>query len=196
MMRDRQTRHPAAALLIGAILTACFSLPARADDTLWEALRAGTHVAMMRHALAPGTGDPGNFVVEDCSTQRNLNDVGRRQAEAIGARFRSKGIETAQVYSSRWCRCLETADLLDLGDVTPLPALNSFFQDRSKGPAQTAALKTFLSSRKAGEQIVLVTHQVNITALTDIFPASGEIVVVNVRADGTVDVAGRIPPDG
>ena len=150
----------------------------------------------MRHALAPGTGDPGNFVLEDCSTQRNLNDVGRRQAEAIGARFRSNGIETARVYSSRWCRCLETADLLGLGDVTPLPALNSFFQDRSKGPAQTAALKTFLSGRTAGEPMVLVTHQVNITALTDIFPTSGEIVVVNVRADGTVDVAGRIPPDG
>ena len=80
--------------------------------------------------------------------------------------------------------------------MTPLPALNSFFQDRSKGPAQTDALKTILSSRKAGAPIVLVTHQVNITALTDIFPTSGEIVVVNVRADGTVDVAGRIPPDG
>ena len=65
MMRGRLKHCPTAALLIGAILTACFGLPARADDALWEALRSGTHVAMMRHALAPGTGDPGNFVVDD-----------------------------------------------------------------------------------------------------------------------------------
>ena len=196
MTMSRHTRQPAAALLIGAVLVACLVLPARADEALWAALRSGTHVAMMRHALAPGTGDPGNFTLENCSTQRNLNDVGRRQAEAIGARFRSKGIEMPRVYSSRWCRCLETAELLGLGGVTPLPALNSFFRDRSKGPAQTSTLKTFLSGRKAGEPLILVTHQVNITALTDIFPTSGEIVVVNVRADGTVDIAGRIAPDG
>ena len=191
----RHVRLPvAAAVLIGAALISCV-LPAQADDTLWSALRSGTHVAMMRHALAPGTGDPENFRVGDCATQRNLNDAGRRQAEAIGSRFRSKGIGTSRVYSSQWCRCLETARLLDLGNVTPLPALNSFFRDRQKGPAQTADIKEFISSRSDGVLTVLVTHQVNITALTGVFPASGEIVVVKVAADGTVDVAGRIAPD-
>ena len=79
--------------------------------------------------------------------------------------------------------------------MTPLPALNSFFRDRQKGPAQTADIKEFLSNHSGGVPIVLVTHQVNITALTGIFPTSGEIVVVKVAADGTVDVAGRIAPD-
>ncbi|MGI9413659.1 MAG: histidine phosphatase family protein, partial [Hyphomicrobiales bacterium] len=91
--------------------------------------------------------------------------------------------------------CVDTAELLGLGNVTPLPALNSFFQDRGRGPAQTAALKSFLAGRTSGEPAVLVTHQVNITALTDIFPTSGEIVVVHVAPDGAVVVAGRIAPD-
>ena len=191
-------RHPrhllAAAALIAAVLTAC-TLSVRADEALWTALRAGTHVAMMRHALAPGTGDPDNFSLGDCSTQRNLNDVGRRQAAAIGERFRSNGIENPRIYSSQWCRCRETAELLGLGGVTPLPALNSFFRDRDKGPAQTADIKRFLSSSGSDRPIVLVTHQVNITALTNVFPASGEIVVVKVTPDGAVDVAGRIAPN-
>jgi len=187
--------HPrhltATAALIAAVLTACI-LPARADENLWTALRKGTHVAMMRHALAPGTGDPANFTLQDCSTQRNLDDTGRRQAAAIGTRFRSNGIAKPRIYSSQWCRCLETAELLNLGDVTLLPALNSFFRDREKGPSQTAEIKKFLSQKDDGASIVLVTHQVNITALTNVFPASGEIVVVRIAPDGTVEVAGRI----
>ena len=185
----------ALALALAAFVLGSYSLPAHASEALWSALRSGTHVAMMRHALAPGTGDPQNFRLGDCATQRNLNDEGRRQAEAIGSRFRSKGIGTPRIYSSQWCRCLETARLLGLDNVTPLPALNSFFRDRQKGPTQTADIKEFISSRSDGVPTVLVTHQVNITALTGVFPASGEIVVVKVAADGTVDVAGRIAPD-
>ena len=194
-MARRQLHHViAASVLIWAVLTACIP-SARADEALWAALRSGTHVAMMRHALAPGTGDPGNFVLDDCSTQRNLDDAGRRQAAAIGARFRANGVEQPRMYSSQWCRCLETAELLKLGEVTPLPALNSFFRNREKGPSQTADIKEFLLRINDGGPIVLVTHQVNITALTNVFPASGEIVVVKVAPDGSVDVAGEITPD-
>ena len=102
----------AGALALAALVLGSSSLPANASEALWSALRSGTHVAMMRHALAPGTGDPGTFRLGDCATQRNLNDEGHRQAEAIGSRFRSKGIGTSRVYSSQWCRCLETARLL------------------------------------------------------------------------------------
>ena len=89
-----------------------------------ENMLAGGHILMIRHALAPGTGDPANFQIGDCSTQRNLDDRGRDQARAIGDWLRSKGITSARIYSSQWCRCLETAKLLKLGPVAELPALN------------------------------------------------------------------------
>jgi broad specificity phosphatase PhoE len=149
-------------------------------------------VALIRHALAPGTGDPAHFVLEDCATQRNLSEEGRQQAREIGAAFRQNGITAARVLSSRWCRCLETARLLDLGTVEPFPALDSFFATRERGPDQTAELRKFLSQSYDGPPRVLVTHQVNITALTGIFPRSGEMIVVQPLADGAVQVLGRL----
>lgn len=95
-------------------------------------LKKPGHFAIMRHALAPGTGDPRNFDLTDCSTQRNLSEAGREQAKAVGELLRKSGIEKAGVYSSQWCRCLDTATLLGLGPVTELPALNSFFQQPEK----------------------------------------------------------------
>lgn len=166
-----------------ALLMAC-APPARADEKLWEALNRAGHFAIMRHALAPGTGDPANFQVKDCTTQRNLDDAGRAQARAIGEQFRARGITAAQVYSSQWCRCLETARLLGLGEVTELPPINSFFQDFSRREPQTEALRQWLSSRDLQAPLVLVTHQVNITTFTGVFPSSGEIVVVRRTADG------------
>ena len=106
-----------------------FASTARAqtkEAELWETLKTGNSVALMRHATAPGTGDPPGFQVDDCSTQRNLDQEGREQARGIGERFRERGISKVKVYSSQWCRCLETARLLELGEVTELPDLNSF----------------------------------------------------------------------
>ncbi|WP_353248766.1 histidine phosphatase family protein [Salinisphaera sp. T31B1] len=164
-----------------------------ADDTaLWHRLASGEAIALMRHASAPGTGDPAGFVLDDCATQRTLSAAGRTEARAIGQRFREHGIARASVYSSQWCRCLETARLLGLGPVRPLPALNSFFEDRDKGRARTAAIEQRLAEADTGVQI-LVTHQVNITALTGVFPASGEIVVVRPDSHGLA-VIGRIAP--
>ena len=133
---------------------------------------------MIRHALAPGTGDPAHFDIDDCSTQRNLSAEGRRQAVNLGDLFRRNGIERAEMFSSAWCRCHETAVLMNLGDVRTLPALNSFFEARSREEEQMAALTAWLSGRQSADPIVLVTHQVNITALTDVFPGSGEIIFV------------------
>ena len=163
------------------------------EQSLWQALRSGEAAALMRHALAPGTGDPGNFDVDDCATQRNLSERGRQQARDTGERFRHNGIEQAKVYSSRWCRCLETARLMAVGEVMPFEGLNSFFRDRSTEPAQSAATRELIADQVAagGPPLLLVTHQVNITALTDVFPASGEIIVVAPDADG-LRVLGRI----
>ncbi|TAH45876.1 MAG: histidine phosphatase family protein [Betaproteobacteria bacterium] len=163
---------------------------------LWAALLDGRHVALMRHATAPGIGDPSNFRVDDCRTQRNLSEEGRSQALAIGERFRAHGITRAAVYSSQWCRCLDTARLLGLGDVTPFAGLNSFFRDRGREAASTAAVRALIAREvRPGRPLVLVTHQVNITALSGVHPASGEIVVLRVDGDEW-QVAGRLAGEG
>ena len=166
----------------------------QADESLWRALRDGQAAVLMRHALAPGTGDPARFSLEDCATQRKLSNEGRQQAREIGDAFRANGIPAATVRSSRWCRCLETARLLDLGPVQPFPALDSFFAARERGPTQTAELREFLSRPHVGPPRVLVTHQVNITALTGVFPSSGEMIVIQPVADGEIRILGRLNP--
>lgn len=164
--------------------------PARADEAAWQALRSGGHALLLRHALAPGTGDPSNFVLTDCATQRNLSAAGRDQARRLGAAIRAGGVRVDRVLSSRWCRALETARLMEVGTVEPFPPIDSFFQDRGEGPAQTRAVEAFLAGLD-DETVVMVTHQVNITALTGIVPRSGEGVVVKPSPEG-VTVVGRL----
>ncbi len=173
-----------------------FGSRAWADENLWEVLRSGTAVGLIRHTLAPGGGDPAHFQLEDCATQRNLSAAGRQQARAIGAAFRRNGIATARVLSSRWCRCLDTARLLDLGPVEPFPPLDSFFAYPERADSQMAALREFLSRPYAGSPRVLVTHQVNITALTNVMPQSGELIIVQPLTGGQVRVLGRLEPGG
>ena len=165
------------------------------EATLWKALREGGHVALMRHAIAPGVGDPASFRLGDCATQRNLSEEGRAQARAIGARFRDQGVARAAVHSSRWCRALETAELLALGPVTPVPGLDSFFTDRGAEATRLAEIRKLVASHPAdAPPLVLVTHQVNITALSGVFPASGEIMVMRIAGDALI-LAGRIRVD-
>lgn len=150
---------------------------------------------MMRHAIAPGTGDPAHFSLDDCDTQRNLSDEGRQQAKRIGERFRENGIIDAKVYSSQWCRCLDTATLLGLGLPQELPIINSFFQKFENREPQTQALKDWIAKQKQDQTIVMVTHQVNITALTGVYPASGEIVFIRLSGNGVIDVSGTVKTD-
>jgi phosphohistidine phosphatase SixA len=180
--------------LLGQTLIAC---PATAseDAALWRALRSGEHIVLLRHAMAPGTGDPGHFVLGDCSTQRNLSAAGREQASRIGRRLRENGIAAARVHASQWCRALETAELLQLGPVSPLPALNSFFGSRQSGAAQTRTLSEWMRKQDLTKPFVLVTHQVNITALTNVYPASGEMVIVRRTRDGKLRVVGTLQTD-
>ena len=177
------------------LLLAAAGLPAEAQDALGAAAGPGTHV-LMRHALAPGTGDPAGFVLGDCSTQRNLSEAGREQARQIGNRLKRAGVKVDVVLSSQWCRAHETAELLGLGPVEDLPALNSFFANRGDAMQRTAAVRARLAELDAaGRKAVLVTHQVNITALTDVYPASGEMLVVATGSGQTLTVEARIETD-
>lgn len=164
----------------------------RAQTGPWASLRAPDHFALIRHALAPGTFDPPGFRVDECTTQRNLSAEGRNQAVRIGELFRANGIGAARLYSSQWCRCLETATLMKLGDVSPQPLLNSFAQNRDRVVQQTAALRPWIAQLDLAGT-VMVTHQVVITALSEVFPGSGEIVVMRRQPDGRLAVAGRLP---
>ena len=155
-----------------------------------------TYVVLLRHAIAPGTGDPATFQLNDCATQRNLSEAGRQQAREIGAAFRDRHIPVVKVLSSQWCRCLETAELMDIAPAEPFPPLNSFFRDRSTAETQTAQIKDYLAANApASGVIVMVTHQVNITALSDVFPPSGSAVVFQLK-EGQLDVLGQLLAGG
>jgi phosphohistidine phosphatase SixA len=162
-------------------------------DKLWSALKSDNHLVLIRHALAPGYSDPDHFDVKDCKTQRNLNNEGRYQSEKIGDLFRSNGINKALVYASQWCRCLDTARLLGLGKVSELPSLNSFFNYFEREKFQTMEMKRWIKTLPLNNPTVLVSHQVNIAALTGYSPKSGEIIFVRRTPDGSLSVIGKIP---
>jgi len=163
------------------------------EQALIDKLKKGGAVLLIRHALAPGIGDPQEFDVNDCSTQRNLNDEGREQARAIGQWLRKRGINNVKVYSSQWCRCLETARLMNLGSVTPLPALNSFFERSEDREPNISALKQFVRDNiKPDELIIMVTHQVTISELTDKWTDSGHGKLVRPDQVGGIDLLGEL----
>ncbi|MGI9537322.1 MAG: histidine phosphatase family protein [Desulfocapsaceae bacterium] len=162
------------------------------ERKLLEDFKTGNHIVLLRHALAPGTGDPDNFILGDCTTQRNLSQAGRDQAVRIGNRFKQAGITNADVYTSEWCRCLETAELLGLNTPVPLPSLNSFFRNYDRQAQQTEVLHTWLAAQQLDKPLILVTHQVNITAFSNIYPDSGEVVLMRRNADNKFEVAGSI----
>lgn len=150
-------------------------------------------VVLMRHALAPGGGDPAHFDLSDCRTQRNLSEEGRVQAKRIGEFFRQHTVPVTAVWSSQWCRTRETADLAFPTQRVDQPAFNSFFGEPDAAPAQTNDAKALLDGWRGAGLLVVVTHQVNITALTGVVPASGEAVVLRRQKDKWVTV-GRISP--
>jgi phosphohistidine phosphatase SixA len=183
-------------VLMSAVFIVCLSstpvLSLEGDAVLWNSLRSGEHFALLRHAIAPGTGDPPGFKLGSCETQRNLSGEGRDQAVRIGKLFHENRILTARVFSSQWCRCLETAKLLELGPVQELSLLNSFFNHYESRESQTQKLSEWLHEQTLAQPLVLVTHQVNITALTNIYPSSGELVIVHRDETGEFAVVGTI----
>lgn len=190
----------------GLILTAPSSaqqsppVSARSDGTpradIWQSLRAGRgYVVLLRHTLAPGTGDPAGFRLGDCSTQRNLSLEGRRQAIAIGAQWRSNDLPVDRVLTSRWCRARDTARLLAIGKVRAYPALDSSFTVSDATSSRRTAKIQSLIDRHRGKRgvLVLVGHQVNITDLTGVAPPSGGAVVVKADPSGSIRVIGSLP---
>lgn len=168
------------------------------EAALWQALRAGGATVLMRHAATdPGIGDPPGFTLDQCATQRNLSDAGRADARAIGAAFARNKVAPGAVWSSRWCRCLDTARLA-FGSATPEASLDSMFHDEGRQAASKLRdLRARLAARRDTTPLVLVTHDVNIRALTGQSLAPGEMLLFTQRG-GKIAVLGTIgvPPAG
>ncbi len=179
-------------VLLVSPLTPAANAAEAGESELWSGLARGDYIVLVRHALAPGNGDPAEFSLRDCATQRNLSGEGREQAQRIGARIKDAGLATVEVFSSQWCRCLETARLLGFGDVGEVPAFNSFYQRYEREEAQVKGMRAWLMQRKDSGPAVVVTHQVNITSLGNVFATSGEMVFISVDNGGDIEVVGRI----
>jgi len=157
----------------------------------WAALVSGSHVALVRHGNAPpGYGDPPGFKIDDCATQRNLDELGRAQARAVGEAFRQHGVQVDKILSSPLCRCLETARLMALGPVESVLAVAS--SDRS--PEGLPALKQMVANWRGPGTLVLVTHAFTVKSLVGIMPEQAETVVVRPKPGDQegMDLVGRI----
>ncbi len=171
-------------LLVGLLASMA---PTQVIAALAQDLSDGRHVLLMRHADAPGYGDPKGYQLDQCATQRNLGEAGKKQSQVIGKWLKSQGITNAQVFSSPWCRCLDTAKLLNLGPVITAPELGSFFDDMSLEKEQTRNLEKLIKTQlglQAKTPIIMVTHHVNIQAYTDKVVNVGDMVLVKVDQNG------------
>jgi phosphohistidine phosphatase SixA len=152
-----------------------------------DRLLAHDHVLLMRHAYAPGVGDPPGYVLERCETQRVLSEDGKKQAMRIGRWLRAQGVEKAQVFTSIWCRCRQTAELLNAGPVAIEPALASFFDEPHLASSRNASLQAFIAQAlkvKGNQALILVTHHVNIREFMGQDIGSGDMVLARVNSQG------------
>ena len=167
------------------------SIKADLNKNLVNELEKGGKLIFIRHAYAPGGGDPNNFNLNDCSTQRNLNDAGREQAEQIGKFFRKNKIKIDKVLSSEWCRCKETAKIA-FKNFSTNSFLNSFYSPKYKKNRnkQIKALKDYIKKYQSNKNLILVTHYVLISDVLNYAPSSGEIVVSdkNLNMVGTIKI--------
>ena len=165
---------------------------------IWDQLQGTNpkgYVLLLRHALAPGVGDPENFKLNDCSTQRNLSEIGRADAKAIGLWLKRRDIKIARVESSRWCRAKESAQLLDIGKVRLNSNLDSLFEsaDPAKSIQTIRVKKQIVDYRNKSGLLVLVGHYINIGAVTGVGVESGEGVLVKADSKGKITVVGMTP---
>jgi phosphohistidine phosphatase SixA len=167
------------------VITLCLSTAAVAN--LASPMTDGQHILLMRHADAPGFSDPAGHRLDQCSTQRNLGEFGKKQAERTGQWLSQQGIESAKVFSSPWCRCIDTATLLKKGPVIIDPSLGSFFENMSLANQKTESLRQLV--QKSLKQfpktpIIMVSHHVNIEAFTGVVLGSGDMVLVKIGPNG------------
>jgi phosphohistidine phosphatase SixA len=185
-------------LLSTLLIISCVASAAAAQDAAaaWAALRAGGHVALIRHAgTVGGSGDPPEFRLEDCATHRNLTLKGRAEARRLGELFRSGGVSVGKVLSSQWCRCLDTVALMGLGTPELAPTFNNAFTFRDRVEELTAGARAIVADWSGPGTLVVVTHGANILPLTGIMPEEGGVVVVKAdpASASKLRVLGKIP---
>ena len=191
-------RFPAVLALLNCLL---FQSAYANELAIWDKLQGTNpkgYVLLLRHTLAPGVGDPENFKLNDCSTQRNLSQVGREDAKSVGDWLKRREIKISRVESSRWCRAKETAQLLGIGRVRLNPNLDSLFEsaDPAKAIQTVRVKKQIVDWRNKSGLLVLVGHFVNIGAVTGVGVGSGEGVLVRADSKGKISVAGLTPKLG
>ncbi len=167
---------------------------ARAEEAVWPALRTPGAVVVLRHSFAPGGFDPPDSRLDDCSTQRNLDENGRAQARRLGEAFRQQGIAVGAVLSSPRCRCLDTARLA-FGQVQSWGVLQGALNDTELRQRQLAEIRQRIAAHQSGPPLVLVTHGSVVTDLTGLSIRMGEFVVLQRAVDGGHAVAGQLYVD-
>ena len=177
-------------IFIFLLISLVISTKASSNEDLLNSLKEGGKLIFIRHAYAPGSGDPKNFDIEDCSTQRNLNQEGKNQAKNIGLLFKQKNISIDYVISSQWCRCKETA-LIAFGDKYETNSfLNSFYEERFSNNKENhiLELKKYIDNWSGKKNLVFITHYVVISEVLNVYPSSGEIVI----SDKNYNVIGNL----
>ena len=188
--------------IITALLTSLLGQSAMAnEEAIWDKLQGTNpkgYVLLLRHTIAPGVGDPENFKLNDCSTQRNLSQLGRDDAKAVGDWLKRRDIKISRVESSRWCRAKQTAQLLGIGKVRLNSNLDSLFdsQDPAKAIQTVRVKKQIVDWRNKSGLLVLVGHFVNIGAVAGVGVGSGEGVLVKADSKGKITVVGLTPKLG
>ncbi len=161
-----------------------------ANDKVITSLKEGGKLVFIRHALAPGNGDPENFQLENCSTQRNLNNIGIEQSKRIGSIFKKNDIKIDNIFSSEWCRCKDTAKFA-FDNFETFDALNSFYDIKfaANEDRQIKDFYEFITNLDNKNNIIFVTHYVVIGAILNIGTSSGEIVVTDKNSNiiGSID---------
>lgn len=180
--------------LITVVLIAWAVSDAHAAEPVWEASRAPGSVVVLRHSFAPGGFDPPDSRLDDCSTQRNLDERGRAQARRVGDAFRQNGVAVGAVLSSPRCRCLDTARLA-FGQAQPWDPLQGALNDTALRQRQVAEIKKAIAGHRSGPALVLVTHGSVVTDLTGLNIQMGEFVVLRRAPDGRHEVAGQLYVD-
>ena len=173
-------------MLILFVLLSNFSIASTEISNL--IINSNVNVIFLRHAIAPGYGDPDNFKLGDCNTQRNLSFEGVEQAKMIGGYFRKNKIKFSEILSSEWCRCIDTISYMGIGKWKEFEGLNSFFQDFSDKSKVTKILHKKLDTIKDDELFLMVTHQVVISHITGISPSSGGIVLYSTRTGNSKNI--------